>query len=78
MEDKEFLQKLIKHTNAIRQRNYFLSSELNRYKKILYKTKKLNRKKKRIIVNAIKIALENEDFIEKYNDEARKLVRWIK
>lgn len=78
MEDKEILQNLIKNTNEVRKRNSFLLNELNHYKSILYHTKKLNRRKKKIICKAIKIALENEDFREKYMEEAKKLVRWIK
>lgn len=78
MEDKEILQNLIKNTNEVRKRNGFLLNELNRYKTILYHTKKLNRRKKKIICKAIKIALENKEFREKYGEDAKKLERWIK
>lgn len=78
MEDKEILQNLIKNTNEVRKRNSFLLNELNRYKSILYHTKKLNRRKKKIICEAIQIALENNEFREKYGEEAKNLVRWIR
>lgn len=75
---KDVYEHLIKTTNVVRNRNRELEKERSEWKNRLIKTKKLNRKQKKLIRECIYVALNNDNFCNSNYDECMKLLKFLK
>nr|DAE09288.1 MAG TPA: hypothetical protein [Podoviridae sp. ctdKF3] len=75
---KSVYNHLIKTSNVVRTRNRELEEQCKEWKHKLIKTKKLNRKQKRLIRSCIQVALMHDDFSELHYNDCMELLRFLK